>query len=354
MESRPSTRKKFGSLQSYHFYKTPIDLKKVLMFTLVLNLDEYYIGTDGEPDQSYKDRKEYRIMYDFLQPDSVMCLEAAANSLLDLIPDHCGPSGVVGIIILCANVIPWHHTSHLKLAYLSECLRWSPKMSPSLGDIKASDPIILVTDMMLTISQSASDSYLTNVSFSDALWDGYDNAGMTISPTAPVEILTEILLESYGPDKQSDLDQWVNFNAFLANLDALNFWSGESLYVYRTMAYAFKHPPNQFEDYYKDPNDDQVCPNGRDANVVAAAQWILWDGQNVRRHAIYKGPPALAMRSGERYFNLERATTSLERWELWKEGFKTASQDRSASHECQSVAIRASALMEALGKTMPS
>ncbi|KAH8907660.1 hypothetical protein BR93DRAFT_926681 [Coniochaeta sp. PMI_546] len=225
------------------------------MFTLVLNLDEYYIGTDGEPDQSYKDSKDYRIMDDFLQPDSVMCLEAAANSLLDLIPEHYGSSGVVGIITLCANVIPWYHTSHLKLAYLSERLRWSPKMSPSLGDIK-----------------SASDSYLTNVSFSDALWDGYDNA------------------ESYDPDKQSDLDQWVNFNAFLANLDALNFWTGESLYVYRTMAYAFKHPPKQFEDYYKDPNDDQVGPNGRDANVVAAAQWILWNGQNVRRHAIY-GPP---------------------------------------------------------------
>ncbi|OIW30735.1 hypothetical protein CONLIGDRAFT_289437 [Coniochaeta ligniaria NRRL 30616] len=289
------------------------------MTSLDLDLDEYYAGADDEPDPRYKDSKEYRIMKNFLQPDSTMCLEAAAESLLELIPEHCGHGGVVGIITLCANVVPWDHTSHLKLAYLSERLRWSPKMSPSLGDIK-----------------SANDSYLTNVSFSDALWDDYDNA------------------ECYNPDHQSDLDQWVNFNAFLANLDALNFWRGESHYLYRTMAYTFKHPPEGLGGFYKDPNDVQIGLRGRDANVVAAAQWILWDGQNVRRLALYPRPPQGATLSKELYFNVESAATSLELWQIWKGGFKSASEEESASKESRDVALRAYTLMETLEKTMPS
>ena len=63
--------------------------------------------------------------------------------------------------------------------------------------------------------------------------------------------------ENYDPDSQSDLDQWVNFNAYLANLDALHFTScgGETRYGWRTMAYAFKHPDG-LESYYRDPNDE--------------------------------------------------------------------------------------------------
>ena len=120
------------------------------------------------------------------------------------------------------------------------------------------------------------------------------------------------------------------------------------------MAYAFKHPSKQFDSFYKDPEDDQVGPRGRDANVIAAAQWILWSGQTVRRHALYKGPPEGSTLSAPTFFNLERAGTSPEKWELWKEGFRSASEEGSASEECRNVALRAFTLMDALEKNMPS
>lgn len=160
----------------------------------------------------------------------------------------------------------------------------------------------------------------------------------------------------FDPEIQYELDLWMNYNAHLANLSALNFWGyGESPFVYRTMAYAFKHPPKDFGcDDYRDPKDEVTGPHGRDATVIAAAQWILWDGQNVRRHAIYPRRPLGAGFSSEGYFNLERTGTSTDRWQLWKQGFKSASEEEGASKECRDVALRAYRLMDVLENTMPS
>lgn len=109
------------------------------MASLELNLDGTFGDDDGKMGESchqYKDDKEYQILKEFLQLDSHTPLEAAVNSLLELIPDHGSSGSVQSNIDLCAGVIPWHHPSHLKLAYLAERLRWSPKMSPQLGNIK--------------------------------------------------------------------------------------------------------------------------------------------------------------------------------------------------------------------------
>ena len=174
------------------------------------------------------------------------------------------------------------------------------------------------------------------------------------TPFACTERGVDIPPESYDPDNQSDLDQWVNFNAYLANLDALNFWGAESRFCWRTMAYAFKHSAGQSDGWYRDPEDEQVGVKGRDANVLAAAQWILWNGQNVRRHALYRGPPKGSTLSDERYFGLETTDTTLSRWQLWKEGFKSASEEKTASQETRDAALRSFTLMDALEKTMPS
>ena len=119
------------------------------------------------------------------------------------------------------------------------------------------------------------------------------------------------------------------------------------------MAYAFKHPPGRFESLYRDPKDEQYGIRARDANVLAAAQWILWNGQNMRRHAIYPGLPSGAATSDGEYFNLECAGTTADHWELWKHGFLGAQNDDTASEEVRSVAARAFMLMDALEKTMP-
>ncbi|KAB5559708.1 hypothetical protein GE09DRAFT_1113998, partial [Coniochaeta sp. 2T2.1] len=293
------------------------------MASLDLNLDDYFADADGTFDEktchNYKEDKEHLVMKDFLQPDTKMSLQTATESLLGFIPEHCKPGSLVAVIHLCANVVPWHHTAHLKLAWLADRLRWSPKMSPVLGSIKG-----------------PKDSYFTMQCFSDALWMDHENA------------------ENYDPDSQSDLDQWVNFNAYLANLDALHFTNGggETRYGWRTMAYAFRHPGG-LESDYRDPNDEAYGRRGRDANVLAAAQWILWNGQNMRRYAIYPKPPAGSTTSDEDYFNLEFAGASLEHWQVWKQGFDDARNNDTVSEDVRAVATRAFTLMDVLEKTMP-
>jgi hypothetical protein len=93
---------------------------------------------------------------------------------------------------------------------------------------------------------------------------------VTNTPAA-THLLTSVQ-ENYDPDKQSDLDQWVNFNTYLANLDPLSFWGGgESRYGWRTMAYAFKHP-DSLATLYRDPENESYGERRRDANILAAAQ----------------------------------------------------------------------------------
>jgi hypothetical protein len=102
------------------------------MAALELNLDKFY----QEQEFDYINTIEYFILKDFLQPDSTTCLESAAKLLLKLVPALSSSKSLAGWLSRCACVIPWHHTSHLKLAWLTERLRWSPKISPDLADIK--------------------------------------------------------------------------------------------------------------------------------------------------------------------------------------------------------------------------
>jgi hypothetical protein len=112
-----------------------------IMTSLELNLDEYFEETNGTYNASChqcRNNKEYQIMEDFLQSDSSMSLQAAEESLLR----HCSSGRIVSIIHLCANVVPWHHKSQLKLAYLSERVRWSKRMSQNLDKIEVSSVIV--------------------------------------------------------------------------------------------------------------------------------------------------------------------------------------------------------------------
>jgi hypothetical protein len=76
-------------------------------------------------------------MKDFLQPDSKMSLQNAAEALLQ----HCSSGAIVSIIQRCAYVTSWHHRSHLKLAYLAERIGWSKKMSANLDHIQVSNTV---------------------------------------------------------------------------------------------------------------------------------------------------------------------------------------------------------------------
>lgn len=102
------------------------------MSVLELNLDDYYADLDGTYNASCYQYRNDKDEKNFLQPDSTMCLQDAAESRLE----NCSFGAIVSMIHLCANVIPWHHTSHLKLAWLAERLRWSKKMSWASGHDK--------------------------------------------------------------------------------------------------------------------------------------------------------------------------------------------------------------------------
>jgi hypothetical protein len=91
----------------------------------------------------------------------------------------------------------------------------------------------------------------------------------------------------------------------------------------------------------------------RDQQVIAAAQYILWDGQELFKHVLC--PDSIEdtknWEPGLLYFG--DASLSLKRWRFWKDGFrKAAGEDSGLSDECRKVSTRAATLMEALEARM--
>jgi hypothetical protein len=88
-------------------------------------------------------RRALPILDKFLQPETTLSLENAANSILDLIAssEKAGRTReAINFASLCYEVarnIPWNHPALLRLAWLVERLGWSDKFS-KLGAIKVS------------------------------------------------------------------------------------------------------------------------------------------------------------------------------------------------------------------------
>lgn len=93
-------------------------------------------------------------------------------------------------------------------------------------------------------------------------------------------------------------------------------------------------------------------------HTMAAAQWILWDGQEIYK---YMANPLPVSDDEERMWRLGDScalsslpVVSLARWHFWKEGFKAAAAAKGGegSHECKDLAGRAAALMDVIEKSM--
>lgn len=82
-------------------------------------------GTD------YSEARVAAILRDFLQPDTKLSVQEAAESLLVLIPANASNNAEVcsfgGICVELAEQIPYHHPSQLKLVQLLHYLSRSPK-----------------------------------------------------------------------------------------------------------------------------------------------------------------------------------------------------------------------------------
>ena len=143
---------------------------------------------------------------------------------------------------------------------------------------------------------------------------------------------------------------YVNYNAFMAHLEARHFQNRESRFVYDAMSWAFLHVGR--EGRFKDPTSSDVDRPRRDTYVLGAAQWILWNGQGLLHRAIYCRPPAGGKVSDTRYFDIESTAMSLDKWRLWKQGFRDAVTEPGASDECKKVALKAADMMDMLERGM--
>lgn len=142
--------------------------------------------------------------------------------------------------------------------------------------------------------------------------------------------------------------EWVNYHAFVAQLEAAGVWE------MRMPTYAVWEMCNAFETGLGANNQDREL---HQYHVMAAAQWILWDGQEIFKYMA--NPLPVSDRHLAPWQLEDRCTVpwepmfSLARWRLWKEGFMAAgAEGGDGSQECRDLARRAAALMDAIEKSM--
>lgn len=151
-----------------------------------------------------------------------------------------------------------------------------------------------------------------------------------------------------GPVAQETPREWVNYHAFVAQLEAAGVLG------VRMPTYAVWEMRDAFE---KDLGADSQDRELHQYRVMAAAQWILWDGQEIFK---YMANPLSDDDLDVDAWRLEDTDTvpsvpafSVARWRLWKEGFMAAgAEGGDGSQECRDLAGRAAALMDAIEKSM--
>lgn len=89
----------------------------------------------------------------------------------------------------------------------------------------------------------------------------------------------------------------------------------------------------------------------RDAYIMAAAQWIIWDGQNLYRRAIYK-PPQGETAPRKQPCDVDGADVTMASLISWREGFRDAAGEEGISKETRDVALHASFLIGTLEMVM--
>lgn len=152
-----------------------------------------------------------------------------------------------------------------------------------------------------------------------------------------------------GPEAEETPLEWVNYHAFLAQLEAAGVWTAEMpTFAVWEMRDAF-----ETERGGKDEGQGQV----HQYHVMAAAQSILWDGQEIFKYMANPLPisdvDARVWRLGDGCTLSSVPVVCLARWQFWKEGFKAAgAEGGEGSREFKDLAGRAAVLMDAIEKSM--
>lgn len=266
------------------------------MTTLNFDLEEY-----NEKSQEV-DQRAFRILLDFLQPDSTMSLSMAYASLLQILPDPAEGTAIRRLADECidlARQIPYSHPAQMKLIRALQYMSASPKVITAPYDLP-----------LARFAESITDNL-------------------------PVE-----------PDPENPVS-YVNINSFVAKMDGI-VWAGRADMDPTWSIWALK---DAFEK--DDKTKSGITQAERDAYVLGAAQHILFRGQDLIQWVAYPGNTGdehtKSWSAGAKYsgsFEL-----NLKRWLFWRDGFKAAAETGNA--EVKTVAGNTVALMDALQAAMP-
>lgn len=150
------------------------------------------------------------------------------------------------------------------------------------------------------------------------------------------------LHDSTDPQEETP-GEYVNYHAFVANLDQCHRFRSNPSYAIWAMRDAFEE------------NQEGKPGSIRDAYVLGAAQWILWNGQNLFTQIRYSGD--MLPKDSQKWIpgRLDHAEPllTLERWHFWRDRFRAvAGEKHEASDECKAVAVKAVDMMDAFENNM--
>lgn len=132
----------------------------------------------------------------------------------------------------------------------------------------------------------------------------------------------------------------MNFHSFVAKVE-LHVWPALAKPTWAI--WALRDAFEQDDKYYP-------SPAVRETYVLAAAQYVLYKGQDIVQHIVYPGDISSLDEQhwapGPRYSGSARL--DLSRWHFWKDGFAAEAASGTASDEVKTVVGKAAKLMDAL------
>jgi hypothetical protein len=144
-----------------------------------------------------------------------------------------------------------------------------------------------------------------------------------------------------GPYIENPIE-WVNINAFQASLFATGIWGASKGTSVTMMRWVFeKAKKNEVWE--------------QEADIMAAAQWIIWFGHNLFKLILYDDVSLDdddAWRMGDGITDTSMQPRSVERWRFWKAGFDAVAANENTGSDCKKLAARAAGLMGSIEQAM--
>ncbi|KAH8650568.1 hypothetical protein BGZ60DRAFT_421368 [Tricladium varicosporioides] len=264
------------------------------MATLELNIEvlSYPDSRLGEGSYLENDHQIFLILRDFLQPYSSILFDTAVQRVFTILTQsHANFRSFNSVCLELAEQIPYHHPSQLKLTRLV----WL------MGRNRGNDDGNSLMD-----TPAARISYYQHL-----LEDATDNCS------------------DPGADG-TDPKRYVNYQAFLANLVGFGLWLPNPAGALYAMRGAFE------EDHEGEP-----CAI-RSAWFMGAAQWILWNGQELFKLVLLS----------ESLETEERMHVTHNKWKGWIQKFEEVASSADVDQECRAVTARAAELMAVMESKM--